>query len=78
MLMHGRPRLRPAEIRRMTLAEIALALDQDIDNLDKRPPVDGVDLAQFGGMAEYHRWWKSLTPKQRLKRARRRWQEECC
>ena len=73
----GRPRVPIDRIPRLTLAEVAVLLDQDVENLDKQPPTDGVDTSRFGGMAGYAAWWKSLTPKQRLARARRRWQEEC-
>lgn len=63
----------------MTLAEIALALDQNIEELDKRPPAGGVEInSATGSAAEYARKWRSLTPQQRIERKRKQWEEECC
>lgn len=73
----GRPRVPIDRIPHLTLAEVAVLLDQDTEDLDRKPPAEGADLTAFGGMEGYRRWWRSLTPAQRLERARRRWREEC-
>ena len=72
----GRPRVPIQTIPHLTLAEVAVLLDQDTEDLDKKPPAGSVDIAQFGGMEGYRRWWRSQTPAQRLARARRKWEEE--
>ena len=72
----GRPRVPIDRIPYLTLAEVAVLLDQDLES--DQPPAGATDLLQHpGGTDSYIRWWRSLTPAQRLERARQRWREEC-
>lgn len=68
--MHSDSHWRPWEIERMTPVEIMLALDGDTEK--HRTPPGGTDI-QLGGTQSYADWWRSLTPAQRLERARKRW-----
>jgi hypothetical protein len=65
--MHGRPRLKIPEILELTLPELWLALDQNLEE-KHRPPSGGVSVK--GSAREYAAWWRSLTPLERLERAR--------
>lgn len=75
--MHGKPRLRIQEIFRLTDAEIALNLDQDLES--PRLPHGGTDLGQMpGGTDAGFLWWRGLSMREKVERLRRRWREECC
>ena len=50
------------------MAEIALALDSDFEK--PRPP-SGFPVMGAGQAQAYARWWRSLTPRQRLDAIRR-------
>lgn len=67
--MHSDQRWRPHEVLALTPAELALAMDADDKpaGRDSRPP--GVSVGQWAA------YWRSLTPQQRVERARRRWKE---
>lgn len=65
--MHGRPRLRPWEIERLTVPELALALDQDIDS--RRTPSGGAPKSHEEVLA-YAAWWRGLTPRERIEQHR--------
>ena len=51
----------------MTPAELALALDDDIEKT--RPPHGGADMS-VAEVEAYAKAWRSLTPRQRLERAK--------
>lgn len=58
--------MRPWEIRRLTMPELALALDQDVDRV--RPAgVEGQDFRHPSEKGEYAKWWRSLSMKERIK-----------
>jgi len=64
-LMHGTMRLRPWEIDRLTVPELVLALDSDLET--RRAPGGGVALGKVMGDREaYATWWRSMTPLERL------------
>lgn len=65
-LFHGRMRLRPWEIERMTVPELILALDDDLEK--SRGPTGSVPLTP-----EYIAWWRSLTVEDRIAQARSQW-----
>lgn len=73
LLMHGRLRLRPWEIGRLTMPMLMLALDQDLEDLDKRPPPGTVVFDNDAAMDEYVRRWREQTPAQRLVQAKEKW-----
>ena len=65
--MFGRLRMRPREVERLTETELALCLDDNLE--DKRDSAGGQPVAPQD-MAEYARQWRSQTLRQRLDRAR--------
>lgn len=62
--MHGEMHLRPWEIRRMTLQEVALALEEPTPG-KKRPPNGAPDLGPYG-VIEHVRRLRAMTPAERL------------
>ena len=69
-LLLGRARLRPWEVRQLTLAELALALDDDLEQ--RRPPHGGASLSG-PDVAAHVAWLRSATVRQRIARLR----QEC-
>lgn len=71
MLMHGRPRLKPWEIERLTDVELALAVDQAIE--EKKGPSHGtpLDPSQWNAWVA---WRRSLTNWQKLEMAKEGWE----
>ena len=65
--MHGGMKLRPWEIDRLTLEDVALAMDED---LEKPRASRFSTMGQFPSAAAYVIWIRSLTPRQRLELAR--------
>jgi hypothetical protein len=61
--MHGKGRLRPAEIDNMTMAEVCLWLDEPQED-EVRPP-ENVASGHENVMA-YVEWYRSLTPEEKL------------
>jgi hypothetical protein len=55
--------LRPWELDLLTLSEIVILLEED-----NRGASEG--FASQEEIIEYARWWRSLTPRQRLEQAR--------
>jgi hypothetical protein len=68
-LLFGKARLRPWEVRQMTVPEVALALDEPAEDEGKRPPAGAVPLGP-GGAAAAAREWRALSPSQRKARMR--------
>ena len=58
--------LRPWELERLTLPEMMLYLEKP----DQAPPGGGQAVASQDELIAYARWWRSLTPRQRLEQAR--------
>ena len=70
--MHGKARLRPWEIRRLTLAEVVLALE---DNLEDTKPANATPFLSEAEMRAWAEWRRSMTPADRLAEAREKWGE---
>jgi hypothetical protein len=70
--MHGGMKLRPWEIDRLSWAEVAAALDEDLDQ--KKPPPGSAPLNDPATMAAYAARERSLTPRARLERERAKYQ----
>lgn len=51
--------LRPWELDQLTLSEIVILLEEDRETVTPQQDIE-----------EYGRWWRSLTPRQRLEQAR--------
>lgn len=72
--MLGRARLRPHEIERLTVAELALYLDDDMERPPREP--GEVDLkAMPGGREDYIQRWRMQSLTDRAQRARQRFEE---
>ena len=67
-LMHGGMKLRPWEIRRMTLQEIAWAMDEDLDH--KRPPAGGITFTSYAEKLAWVERRRRMTIRERLQEAR--------
>lgn len=65
--MHGRLRLRPWELRRLTLPELARALDEPDG---KRKPPSGAKEMSATDVIEYAARYRAMTPRQRLELAK--------
>lgn len=62
--MHGRLHLRPAEIRDMTVPEIALALDDDLKS--RRMPAGAVPLRSYQEQLDFVARRRAMTPREKL------------
>lgn len=71
-LMQGKMRLRPWEIRQMTLPEILLALDDDTSKNHSREAASGTVFKRPAETQAYAKWYRSLTLADRIKMARER------
>lgn len=67
-LMHGSMKLRPWEIRQMTLAEIADALDEPQEG-QRRQPAGAVAMDPYE-ILEYAKRRRAMTPRQKLEQSR--------
>jgi hypothetical protein len=67
--MMGKPRLRPWEIERLTMTEVALLCDQD---LEKRRPPAGGQAVPHDRDASFVKW-RNMTALERIEMAREHW-----
>ena len=65
--MHGQMRLRPWEIERLTIPEVALALDEDVSK--PRAPGGGMPMSYPDKLA-WIAQLRAMTPRERLEMAR--------
>ena len=66
--MHGSMKLRPREIRRLTIPEVALALDHDLEK--QRPPAGSRVFGSDEEQMAYARWLRGLSVEERLRLTR--------
>lgn len=69
----GRMRLRPSEVRSLTLPEICLYLDDDVSRPFLRGAGAGPVFKRPGDSQAYAKWYRSLTLADRIRMARERY-----
>lgn len=68
--MHGGMKLRPWEIDQLSLAEIVLALDDDLEGSKSKPPAGSTPIGSQAELDALAARLRSLTPRERFEMER--------